>query len=118
MAEELKWFYEKLDAEGKIEAIYENKNDFDRRITGKFVFGVKEYFDENPEERKRLGWIKHIQHGTKDIEYNHQTQYLEKIVKIIDEYTVEDEYRVMDKSDEQMRHEEMGGDWIIIGAGD
>ena len=35
------------------------------------------------------------------------TQYLVQSVDIIDEYTVEDHYHVMDKSEEQMRLSEL-----------
>ena len=82
-------------------------NDFDGSVTGHIVYGVQTWFDENPEERKRLGWVKHIQHETKDIEYNKRTQYLVRSIKQIDEYTVEDEYHVMDKSEEMMRLKEL-----------
>lgn len=102
-----KWGYEKLDENGKIQ--YAPMNDFDGKVTGHIVFGVKAWFDENPEERKRLGWIKHLYKETKDIEYNRRTQYLVKSVKQIDEYTIEDEYHIMDKSEEMMRLEELTG---------
>ena len=106
MAEKNKWSYQKLDTEtGKIK--YAPVNDFDGSVTGHIVFGVPTWFDENPEERKRLGWIKHIQHDPKDIEYNKRTQYLVQSVRQVDEYTVEDEYHVMDKSEEMMRLEEL-----------
>lgn len=113
MAEELTWTYDKLSEDGKIETVGPNKNDFDGKITGKIIFGVKEYFDENPAERIRLGWTKHIHHKAKDIEYDHQTQYLVRSIKTIDAYTVEDEWKVMDKSAEMMRLQELNGvDWI------
>lgn len=109
MAEKEKWDYQKLDEEtGKIK--YAPFNDYDGSVTGHIVFGVQAWFDENPEERKRLGWIKHIRHETKDIEYNRRTQYLVPSIKQVDEYTVEDEYHVMDKSEEMMRLEELTRD--------
>lgn len=106
-----KWDYEKLDENNKIK--YPPLNDYDGKITGHIVFGVKAWFDENPEERKRLGWVKHIKHETKDIEYNKRTQYLKRSTKQIDEYTIEDVWHVMDKSEEMMRLEELtrGGFW-------
>lgn len=113
---EPKWTYEKLDENGKIK--YVPINDFDGSVTGHIVFGVQAWFDENPEERKRLGWIKHILHETKDIEYNKYTQYLIRATKQIDEYTVEDDWKIMDKSEEMMRLEELtrhNDDWDIIG---
>lgn len=106
MADERKWYYEKLNPEtGKVEQV--KFNDFDGKITGRIVFNVKAWFDENPEERKRLGWVKHIEKSTKDIEYNKQTQYLVRGIKQIDEWTVEDEWHIMDKSEEMMRLEEL-----------
>lgn len=105
MADNNKWDYEKLDENGKVK--YAPMNDYDGKITGHIVFGVKAWFDENPEERKRLGWVKHIQHETKGIEYNKRTQYLVQSIKRIDEYTIEDEYHIMDKSEEMMRLEEL-----------
>ena len=111
------WQYEKLQEDGKIKTIAGNTNDFDAKITGKYVFGIKAYFDENPEERIRLGWTKHIMHNVdKWITYNKQTQYLRKSKKIIDEYTYEDEYHVMDKTEEMMRkaEEAIGYDWDVI----
>lgn len=105
-----KWTYQKLE-NGKIK--YVPTNDFDGKITGHIVFGVKAWFDENPEERKRLGWIKHIQHETKDIEYNRRTQYLINAIRQIDEYTVEDDWHIMDKSEEMMRLEELSRSFDI-----
>lgn len=101
---EEKWYYEKLE-NGKIK--YAPINDFDGKITGHIVFNVKAWFDENPEERIRLGWTKHIRHDTKNIEYNKRTQYLINSTKQIDEYTIEDEWHIMDKSEEMMRLEEL-----------
>lgn len=102
---EPKWDYQKVDENGKIK--WAPLNDYDGKITGHIVFGVKAWFDEHPEERKALGWIKHIRHDTKDIVYNKRTQYLVPSIKNIDEYTVEDEYHIMDKSEEMMRLEEL-----------
>lgn len=110
-----KWYYEKLDEEGKLKRA--PINDYDGKVTGHIVFGVQAWFDENPEERMRLGWIKHIIHSAKDIEYDHSTQYLVKQVKTIDAYTVEDVYHPMNKSAEMMRLEELtmttGWEWIV-----
>lgn len=112
-----KWHYEKLDENGKIK--YAPTNDYDGSVTGHIVFGVSTWFDEHPEERIRLGWTKHIHKETKDIEYNRRTQYLVKSILQIDEYTVEDEYHVMDLSEEMMRLRELGGSWdeITVGEG-
>lgn len=105
MAETYNWYYEKLNEKGKLKQA--PTNDYDGKITGHIVFGVARWFDENPEERIRLGWVKHITHKTKDIEYDRATQYLVKQVKTVDEHTVEDVYHVMNKSEEQMRLEEL-----------
>lgn len=116
-------FYEKLGEDMKPMRL--PINDFDGSITGKIVINVPAYFDENPDEQRRLGWIKHIEHNDKDDpakpEYDPQTQYLIRSVKQIDDYTVEDVYHVMDKSEEQMLLEEMlevtnfGGNFIFLG---
>ncbi len=108
---ETTWSYEKLDENGK--RLIPPVVDYDGHITGHIVFGVKQWFDENPEERIRLGWIKHIHPDRDAVEYNKRTQYLVAQTRQIDEHTVTDEYRVMYKSEEQMRLEElMGGiDW-------
>lgn len=117
--QETYWEYEKLQEDGKVKRIGINFNDFDAKITGKYVFGVKAYFDENPEERIRLGWTKHIMHNVdKYVQYNKQTQYLVKSVKVIDAYTVEDEYHVMDKTEEMMRRAEESGGWDSVFGSD
>lgn len=86
--------------------------DYDGKITGKIVVNVQAYFDENPDERKRLGWIRHIEHTKDEIaeqvgEWDRQRQYLVRSLKTIDEWTVEDVYHVMDKSEEMMLLEEI-----------
>ena len=95
-----KWNYEKLDENGNVK--YCPINDTDGSITGKHIIGLREYFDEHPEERIRLGWIKHIIHRKQDIEYNRQRSYRQ-----IDPYTIEDEYTILDKTEEMMLLEEM-----------
>lgn len=112
MVKTLRWTYERLKEDGKIE--YAPQNDYDGSVTGHIVFGVKEWFDENPEEAHRLGWIKHIHKETKDIEYNRHSQYLVKTVRQIDQYTVEDDYQILDKSEEQMRLQELMGATDLI----
>lgn len=116
--EELKWTYEKLDENGKIK--FCPINDSKGEVTGKFIINLPAYFDEHPEERIRLGWIKHIEHYPKEVEYDHQAQYLQKSVKQIDDFTIEDEYTVFDKTGEMFLLEEMlecvnwGGNGIIF----
>lgn len=111
------WYYERLDENLERETC--PQDDKDGKITGKIILNVPAYFDENPEERIRLGWIKHITHSTKDIEYNRQSQYLSQSINQIDAYTVEDVYHVLDKSEEQLLFEDMldvamGGDSIVF----
>lgn len=104
---EQKWYYEKLDEEGKIKRC--PMNDDKGEITGKFIINLPAYFDENPEERIRLGWIKHITHEPyKELEnFNQQSQYLSKTTVQVDEFTVEDVYNILDKSEEQLLLEEI-----------
>ena len=105
MADKIEWYYEKLDEKGRIKMA--PRDDPEGKITGRHVFNLKAWLDENPEERKRLGYIKHIIHKTKDIEYNRATQYLVNSLKRIDDWTVEDDWKVMDMSEEQMRLAEL-----------
>lgn len=86
-------------------------NDYDGEITGKIIFNIPAYFDENPDEAKRLGWTLHKRRSSEEIkklvEWDPRTQYLVTTMKQVDEWTVEDEYHVMDKSEEMMRLEEL-----------
>lgn len=101
----MKYNYEKLSENGKIKTC--PLNDVDGSVTGRIVFGVSNWFDENPEERKRLGWIKHILADEKAIVYNKQTQYLQKTTRQVDEWTVEDQLQVVDKDEDMLLMEEM-----------
>lgn len=100
------WYYERLDPE-----TYDLKhcpvNDLDGHVTGHIVIDVPSWFDENPEERIRLGWIKHIMGDRSKVEYNSQTQYLVRSVQPIDDYTVEDVFFVLDKTEDMLLLEEM-----------
>lgn len=105
MAEEY-WNYIKYDEDFNVQ--YCPANDPNGEITGKHIMFLKEWFDENPKERMRLGWIKYIRHNPEDlVEYDPQTQYVINRPKAIDEYTIEDAYVVMDKSEEQLLLEDM-----------
>jgi hypothetical protein len=98
------WTYEKMQ-DGKIKTA--PRNDYDGSITGAPRFEVKQWFDENPDEARRLGWVKHIQHNIdKYVEYNKLTQYVMVSHKYIDNFTYEDEYHVLDKTEEMMRNQE------------
>ena len=112
-----KYFYEKLNED--LVPVRCPSNDADGKITGKFIIGLKEYFDENPEERKRLGWIKHITHDPyKELEnFNKQSQYLSKTTVHVDEFTVEDVYNILDKSEEQLLLEEIMEGTNVYGGG-
>lgn len=104
MAEQ-NWSYVKLDEKGKIKGC--PTNDSKGEITGKFIINLPAYFDEHPDERIRLGWIKHIKHTPEEIEYNKQTQYLQWSYKQIDEFTIEDVCEVIDKTEEMLLLEEI-----------
>ena len=103
------WYYEKLDEDLKIK--HAPYHDIDGKVTGKHIINLKAYFDENPEERIRLGWIKHIQLTHKEIKeqypHNLMTHFVMTTTKPIDEYTVEDEYHIVEKSEEMLRFEEL-----------
>lgn len=103
MAEKEVWTYERVNADAGIETC--PINDLDGSVTGHVVFGVKQWFDENPAERIRLGWVKHIEREAP--EYNAQTQFLTKSTRKVDEHTIEDVYHVIDKSEEMMLLEEV-----------
>lgn len=105
------WYYEHYNAKGNLVNV--KSNDYDGKITGKIIFNVPAYFDENPEEARRLGYIKHITHSVKEIremfpDIDQCTQCVVRSVRAIDEYTVEDVYHVIDKSEEMMLHAELG----------
>ena len=96
--------------------------DYDGSVIGKIVVNVKAYFDENPEERKRLGWIKHIRHNKDEIreqvgDWNRQTQYLTRTTKQVDEWTIEDVYHVHDKSEQMLLLEEIAETGGSFGMG-
>lgn len=100
--------YEKYKEDGTLQ--YCPANDPDGSITGKKVMFLKAWFDENPEERKRLGWVKHIHYEQKDIKaigYDPLTQYLIPSVVKVDDYTIQDAYHIINKSEEMMALEEM-----------
>lgn len=101
----MRWGYIKLDENLKI--IHCPTNDIDGSITGHIVLGLKQWFDENPAERIRLGWQKVIYHDKSEIEYDRQTQYLTPELRRIDDYTVEEAYQIMNKSEQQMLLEEL-----------
>ena len=106
----MNWSYEKLDDQYEMKSC--PSNDYDGSVTGHIVYNVHAWFDENPDERKRLGWIKHIRHSDEEIReivgsWNPQTQNLVTTPIQIDDWTVEDTYHVLDKSEEQLLFEEM-----------
>jgi len=101
----MSWYYEKLQDDMTLKLC--PRDDLDRSITGKCIYGLPAWFDENPQERKRLGWIKHIRASKKSVEYDNQTQFLIKGMVMIDDYTVQDVIYVMDKTEEMMSKEEV-----------
>lgn len=103
------WTYERLDENGYAQRC--PAVDADGEVTGHIVINVKAWFDENPEERKRLGWVKHVMWEYEEIKerfpYDPTTQVLVKSVRNVDEWTVEDAYHALDKSEEAMLLEEI-----------
>ena len=99
------WRYEKLDE--NMELVSCPQDDKDGSVTGHLIINVPRWFDENPQERIRLGWTKHITHDLEDVEYNRQTQFVITTTKQVDEYTIEDEFHILDKSEEQLLFEDM-----------
>lgn len=100
------WYYEKFNPQtGEYKRC--PVNDLDGSVTGRVVIDVKTWFDEHPDERIARGWIKHINGDIGSVEYDRQTQYLVKSVRVIDDYTVEDVYNVLDKSEDMMLMEEL-----------
>lgn len=104
---ERNWEYEKLDE--NLNKQFCPMNDLDGKITGHIVLGVREWFDEHPEERKALGWIKHIHHDYKEQlpDYDATNQYLVCTTRPVDEYTIEDVWHAMPLSEEMMLFIEM-----------
>lgn len=82
-------------------------NDLDGAITGKCILNLKAWFDENPDERMRLGWIKIIKQSENDIVYDKQKQFLIETYKKIDDYTIESTLEVFDKSEEMLMLEDI-----------
>ena len=109
----MEYKYEKLDENYRKR--YCPLNDYDGSITGtgKCIIGLKAWFDENPEERKRLGWIKHYYYKDADEmredypEFLPAQHYAVQYTEEIDEYTVKDSYRIIEKTDEMLELEEM-----------
>lgn len=101
--------YERIEDDGSVKRC--PMNDYDASITGHIIYNVPAWFDENPGEAQRLGWIRHITYDNKEVKerwpHNAQTQLLVKTVRVIDEWTVEDEYHVMDKPEELLEREEI-----------
>ena len=118
----MNWCYEKLDKDGKTITVSNYTIDSKKEYTGQFVFNVKAWFDEHDGYWQEHGWTKHISYDTKEIKekwpYNHQTQLLIKGIKRIDAHTIEDDYHVIDKSEEMMRLQELLGVVEPWGDGD
>ena len=105
------WRYEKIDEDGKMQ--YCPANDPDGSITGQPRINTKAWFDENPEERKRRGWIKHLYYNDheefmKDYpDYDPALYYTTCNAEQVDEWTVKDTYYLIPKTDEMCVLEEM-----------
>lgn len=105
----MKWRYEKYDKEFKQIAC--PTHDTDGSLTGKVIINLPVWFDENPEERIRLGWIKHYYYDFDELEkmYDRQTQFVVQAAKMVDEYTIRDEITVFDKTEDMLAYEEIDG---------
>ena len=101
--------YERYNEDGKV--VHCPMHDLDGKITGQYVMGVKEWFDENPEERIKRGWVKHIKWDYKEVRekwpFNPQTHIIQCNPKWLDEWTVQDDYIIMPKSEEMLWFAEM-----------
>lgn len=99
--------YVRMREDGEVERA--RIDDLQGVITGHRVYNLKAWFDEHPDERKRLGWIKYEHPDAKDegVEYDPQTQILMRNPVMIDEWTIKDELYVVDKSEEFLLFEEM-----------
>jgi hypothetical protein len=102
---EFNWRYERLDENYNVVTC--PQDDKEGKYTGYPVLNLPRWYDENPDKWKEHGWTKHITHEPSEVNYNKQTQYLVNSPKRIDEYTIEDEFHVLDKSEEQLLFEEM-----------
>lgn len=104
------WVYERMKEDGSVEKV-SGGNDTEGKITGRVVINVMAWLNENPDERIRRGWTKHIVYDAEEIKerwpHNSQSQYLVKSTVQVDDHTVEDTYNVFDKSEEQMLIEEL-----------
>lgn len=98
------------------EIVYNNpSNDNNGSITGKCVLNLLAYFDENPEEWRRCGFTRIIDHYDEMLDkYDPQTQFLVMEIKSVDEQTIEQVYNVVDKSEEMLLFEEL---FIASGIG-
>ena len=99
--------YSYIKFENGVIKLHPNNDPDGKVVPGKHIINLKEWMDENPEERKKLGWIKQIHRDPKEIVYNKQTQYLQRYSRQIDPYTIQDEYIVVDKAEEMMLLAEM-----------
>ena len=98
------YYYEKMDE--KMKMVRCPMDDKDGSICGHIVIGLQRWFDENPEERIRLGWIKHITFDRSELVYDPQTQYVTTTTRQVDEYTVEDVPHIKTKDEDQLEFEE------------
>lgn len=103
----MKWRYEKYDKEFKRTNC--PTHDVDGSMTGQVIINLPVWFDENPEERIRLGWVKHYYYDDNEIEkmYDPQTQFYTASAKMIDDHTIRDEILVFEKTEDMMEAEEL-----------
>lgn len=112
----MQWHYEKLDEEGKVKRADTYTNDYDGKMTGRYVINVKAWFDEHPDEWVARGWTKHFTWDNKEIKekWPHEAnEALIRSTKRIDEHTIEDDYHVVQMSEAMLAASELGGyGWI------
>ena len=105
--------YIKFDEDGSRR--YCPLNDYDGKIsgTGKCIIGLKAWFDENPEKRIELGWIKHFYcEKTSEIkellpDYDPIKHYIIKTEERVDDYTLKDTFHLIEKSEQMLELEEL-----------
>lgn len=109
----MKYRYEKLDENYNRQ--YCPINDYDGSITGtgNCIIGLAAWFDENPEKRIELGWIKHWYYEkASEIketvpEYNPALHYLTMSTEMTGDHEMKDVYHIIEKTEEMLVLEEM-----------
>lgn len=96
---EIEYEYKRFDEDGDLE--YAPSCDYDGKITGKIIYNLHQYFEENPEEYIRLGYTKYILNENYPIDYKGNQLVLTEY-KNIDEHTIKAIYHVIDAPEERI----------------